>query len=372
VGVFVETSSWVERALLWTVGGLLDGLEHYVTSVRSYDELVKLRRNDSSAVRAEARIAELEKENEELRSLARAVESIDGPKPLGARVVARTGSPLTKLFTLDVGSADGVRRGDGVVDKNGVVGLVLAVGRRSCDVLLLSDSSSALDVVDQRTRARGILRGDGSNERYTAKVDDFDKLRDVQPGDAIVTSGLGARFPPGTLVGNVTDAESPDDSLYLKATVRPAAELDRVEHLAVLIDRPPPRAPRLGGREDDENAVPDAGPAGAATGGASPPANRPGGSAGGASPAANRPAGSTGGASPPANRPAGSTGGASPPATGNAGSPAGAAKPAQPAAAPAPGASPKPAQPPAAGAPPAKPAQPTTPPAAPAPKPAHP
>jgi rod shape-determining protein MreC len=262
VGVFVEVSSWIERGLLWSVGGLLDGFEHYVTSVRSYDELVRLRRDDHSASRLEGRILELEKENEELRSLARAVEGIDGPRPVGARVVARTGSPLTKLFTLDVGSADGVKRGDGVVDKNGVVGLVLAVGRRSCDVLLLSDSSSALDVVVQRTRARCILRGDGSNGRYGAEVQDFDKLRDVQPGDTIVTSGLGARFPAGVVVGYVTDAEAPADSLYLKATVRPAAELDRVEHVAVLIDRPPPKAPRLGGREDDDALAmpPDAGP----------------------------------------------------------------------------------------------------------------
>ena len=44
VGVFVDVAGLIERGLLWTVGGLLDGMEHYVTSVGSYDELVKLRR----------------------------------------------------------------------------------------------------------------------------------------------------------------------------------------------------------------------------------------------------------------------------------------------------------------------------------------
>jgi rod shape-determining protein MreC len=226
-----------------------------VTSVASYDDLVRLRRDELSAKRLQTRVAELEKENEELRSLARAVETIDGPRPLGARVVGRSGAPLTRVITLDVGTSDGVRRGDGVIDKNGVVGLVLAVGRRSCDVLVMADSSSAIDVVVQRTRARGILRGAGSDEQYTARVEDFDKLRDVKPGDAIVTSGLGARFPPGVLVGTVIEAEAPDDSLYLRADVRPAADFARLEHVAVLIDRPTPRAPRLG-REDE--ATPDA------------------------------------------------------------------------------------------------------------------
>jgi rod shape-determining protein MreC len=228
--------------------------------VGSYDELVRLRRDDTSAARLRARIGELEKENEELRALARSVEAIDGPRPIGARVIARIGAPLTKLLTLDVGTTDGVRRGDAVVDRHGAVGLVLAVGRRSCDVLLLTDSSSAIDVVVQRTRARGILKGAGADDVYAAKVDDFDKLRDVRPGDAIVTAGLGARFPAGVLVGTVVKAEAPDDSLYLKAEVRPAAALDRVEHVAVLIDRPPPRAPRLGREIEEDLPVADAGP----------------------------------------------------------------------------------------------------------------
>ena len=37
--------------------------------------------------------------------------------------------------------------------------------------------ASAIDVVVQRTRARGILRGAGFDDRYAARVEDFDKLR---------------------------------------------------------------------------------------------------------------------------------------------------------------------------------------------------
>lgn len=276
VGVVIDVAAFIERGLLWTVGGVMDGIEHYATSVASYEELAKLRRDGGSALRLQTRVAELEKENEELRALVRAVESIDGPRPIGARVVGRRGAPLTRLVTLDVGSSDGVRRGDGVIDRYGVVGLVLAVGRRSCDVLLLSDSSSAIDVVVQRTRARGILRGAGSDEQYAARVEDFDKLRDVKPGDAIVTSGLGARFPQGVLVGTVVDALAPDDSLYLRAIVRPAAALERVEHVAVLIDRPTPKAPRLGSEpaavpEVSTDGGPDSPAAGRATTDAGPP-----------------------------------------------------------------------------------------------------
>ncbi|MCC7073072.1 MAG: rod shape-determining protein MreC [Deltaproteobacteria bacterium] len=267
VGVIVDVAAGLERAMLWATGGILDGLEHYVTSVGSWSELVALRRERGLALAWWARAEELEHENDELRALARAVAPIDGPRPLGARVVGRTGAPVSSLITIDVGSADGVRRGDGVIDKAGVVGVVLAVGRRASDVLLLSDSRSAVDVVVQRTRARGILRGSGSEDHYGVSVDDFDKLRDVKPGDAVVTSGLGARFPPGLLVGTVLETSAPDDSLYVEAELRPATSFDRVEHVQVLIDRPPPRAPRLGEEPmlDEVDGGPvDAGPAPAA------------------------------------------------------------------------------------------------------------
>jgi hypothetical protein len=74
----------------------------------------------------------------------------------------------------------------------------------------------------------------------------------VQPGDALVTSGIGARFPPGLLVGRIVDVEDRDD-LTLRAVVQPAVSLGRVEHVAVLIGRENPREPLLG---DDETVVP--------------------------------------------------------------------------------------------------------------------
>ncbi len=259
VGFFVDVAALLQRAMMWATGGISDGLEHYVTSVASYDELVALRRHDQTAASLRAEIAELEWQNEELRRLARSMERIDGPTAIGARVVARSGAPLSNIITVDRGADDGVRRGDGVVSADGVVGQVLVVGRHASDVLLLTDPGSAIDVVVQRTRARGLLRGAGDDDHYGCKVEDFDRLRDVKPGDEVVTSGLGARFPPGLLVGTIESAETPNDGLYLTASVQPAARFARVEHVAILVARPTPRVPRLGTEVAPEPEPPDAG-----------------------------------------------------------------------------------------------------------------
>ncbi len=252
VGTLIDIAGVTERALLWVSGGILDGIEHYVTSVGSYDELVRLRQERIAADVLQTQVSELSIENEHLRRLANAAGSTDGPRPLGARVIGRSGRPMARLVTIDKGSSDGLRRGDGVIAEEGVVGVVLALGRGHADVLVLSDPASAIDVVVQRSRARGIIRGRGDDDKYAAVVEDFDRLRDVQPGDALVTSGIGARFPPGLLVGRIVDVEDRDD-LTLRAVVQPAVSLGRVEHVAVLIGRENPREPLLG---DDETIVP--------------------------------------------------------------------------------------------------------------------
>ncbi len=251
VGVFVDVAGMIERSLLFVTGGIGDGIEHYVTSVGSYEELAGLRREWLSSEAQAVRIAELSIENERLRGLANAAADIDGVRPIGARVIARTGQPLTRLMSIDRGSSDGVTRGDGVISEDGVVGVVLIAGRATSDVLLLSDPSSAIDVVVQKSRARGIVRGRGDADKYAAVVEDFDRLRDVSPGDAIVTSGIGARFPAGLLVGTVVDVRDKDD-LTLEALVRPASVFSRLEHVAVLVGREASHVPALGEEGDDE------------------------------------------------------------------------------------------------------------------------
>jgi rod shape-determining protein MreC len=169
-------------------------------------------------------------------------------------VIGRRGQPLTRLIVVDKGARHGVRRGDGVISADGVVGVVLTVARTSAEVLLFSDATAALDILVQRSRARGILRGSGDHDRYAAVVEDFDRLRDVRAGDVVVTSGFGARFPPGTRVGTIVEVKDRDD-LNVEALILPATNLARVEHVAVLVGREAPAPPSLGDAADDYSAA---------------------------------------------------------------------------------------------------------------------
>ena len=124
---------------------------------------------------------------------------------MSAQVV---GKDFTEFFrvtrvVLDKGARD-VRPHMPVVSPDGVVGAVLHVAGDTVDVQLAVDAAFGVDVEDERTRARGFVRGTGDPARYGCKVEMVDSRDEVEIGDLLVTSGKGRWFPTGIPVARVT------------------------------------------------------------------------------------------------------------------------------------------------------------------------
>ena len=64
---------------------------------------------------------------------------------------------------------------------------------------------------------------------------DFDRLEDIQVGDILVTSGLGAKFPEGTPVGTIRKISNHRQGLYVEAEISPFVEFNRLEQVLVLM-----------------------------------------------------------------------------------------------------------------------------------------
>jgi rod shape-determining protein MreC len=233
-GVVIDSTRGLQKGLLWISGGVSGFWMRYMSSVDSYDELLRLRGKTKELRTLKVALAEAEIENQRLRELVNFASIIEGPRMVGAQVIGRTGAPLSRTFQIDKGSKDGIARGDAVVSAAGVLGQVLLVGRRASEVLLVTDASSAIDVVVQRSRARGMLRGVSDTGRYALRISDFDRLHDVNEGDVVVTSGVGAKFPVGTPVGEVSAVRYHREGLYVEADIKPFTHFDRVEEVLVL------------------------------------------------------------------------------------------------------------------------------------------
>ncbi len=149
--------------------------------------------------------------------------------------------PTRQRLVLDAGSGSGVRVGQAVIDAGGLMGQVIATTPATATVLLITDPDHAVPVVVARSGVRLVVYGSGRSDLLY--VSDVPLSADVRAGDMLLTSGLGARFPPGFAVGNLGILVPDDSRAFLQADVVPAAQLDRGRDVLLLRGyRPVPAA----------------------------------------------------------------------------------------------------------------------------------
>ena len=176
-------------------------------------------------------------ENRRLRSLLQLRERIGG-ELVGAQVISRDVSRFFRVtrLRLDRGERDRVRAGMPVITSEGLVGQVRRSWGRYSDVMLTVDRTSAVDVVVQRTGARGMLRGTGQDDRYLAQIQYLRRQDDIRVGDLVHTSGLGQRFPASILVGRITRIVRREFGLSQEAEVTPAVNFSSLDEVLILTE----------------------------------------------------------------------------------------------------------------------------------------
>ena len=220
-------------------------------AINVHRENAELREENARLLQWQEVARSLAAENAELRELAKLVPQ-DAVNSIAARVIADSGGAFARNVLINVGSNEGVQRGQAAMTGVGLVGRVAEVGARTARVLLLTDLNSHIPVELEETHERAILDGDNSEEPRLVYLP---PKTEVRVGMRIVTGGSGGVFPPGLPVGVVTSVSG--DLIR----VEPYAELARLE-LVRIVDFglsgvlpqsavPAPRATGRGGRSAD-------------------------------------------------------------------------------------------------------------------------
>lgn len=178
-------------------------------------------------------LVEVRLENERLGRLLDFRETTDiQARALPARVIAEDASSWFRTVVIDRGRKDGVTEGLPVVVAEGVVGRVIKSAADESRVLLITDASSAIAGLVQRSRARGVCRGRGDLLTFDFAM----HWEEIEVGDLIVTSGMGGVFPKGLSIGTVKRVEMNENGLFQSVEVAPAVDFYRLEEVLVLLE----------------------------------------------------------------------------------------------------------------------------------------
>lgn len=187
-------------------------------------------------------------ENQALKRLLQLKEATPA-EAVSAQVV---GKDFTEFFrvtrvVLDRGNKD-IRTHMPVISPDGVVGAVLSVAGDTVNVELAVNAAFGVDVEDERTKARGFVRGTGDQSKYSCKVEMVDSRDEVEIGDLLVTSGKGKWFPRGIPVAKVTKVIKRELGRDQEVEAVPTVDFSRLDAVLILVSTPneEPQAPAPG------------------------------------------------------------------------------------------------------------------------------
>jgi rod shape-determining protein MreC len=186
------------------------------------------------------RMAAVAQQNQRLKELLDTQHSLDLHVQL-ARVIGVDLGAYRYRMMINLGSRDGVKVGQPVIDAHGVMGQVVDVLPTSASVMLVTDPDHAIPVMVERTGLRTVAYGSRNGEQLTLPT--VPMAADVRVGDKLLTSGLGGRFPQGFPVGAISSVNPAPTGMFLEAHALPSADLDRSDEVLLLHDLAEPAGP---------------------------------------------------------------------------------------------------------------------------------
>jgi len=228
----VEMLTPMERAGTWTFAKIGGAWRGYFALKDARAENEKLRGEIERLLLRNRQLESQAAAGQRLAALQSFREQHPEAAMLPAEVIGASADPTSHTLFINRGEHDRVRRNLGVITPDGVVGKIVEVFPSSSQVLLINDKDSGVGALFAGTRTHGVVKGSGDPDPHMDYVVNDEK---AAVGDAIVTSGEDRIFPKDLPIGAVASADPGNPFQVIR--VRPAARLDRLENVLVLLSQ---------------------------------------------------------------------------------------------------------------------------------------
>lgn len=239
-----DTVGVVERVFQKPANYVAGFFENVEDVKRTYEENKKLKAKLDTTADLSVVVKNLEDENNKLRELTGKEKSRGDYTEVQASVVSRNPDKWYDLVGIDKGAQQGIKKDMAVVTPKGLVGRVKSVSQFTSSVELLSSMSRTNRVsaiVQGQANIFGLIEG-YDKEKQLLLFTKISSDAKVEKDQLVVTSGLGDIFPKNLVIGTIVDVQPDPYGLTKTAYVKPAADLNDVEHIMVA-KRDMPSAP---------------------------------------------------------------------------------------------------------------------------------
>jgi rod shape-determining protein MreC len=190
--------------------------------------------------RLKSELIELDRLKRQVNMLREQLEFSEKRKDLDlvpAEIVSKANSGFNRRWTIKVDSSSQlpIELGSPVVASSALIGQVITIDGRTAEVMLLSDSKSAVDVRFSKSGVQGVAVGSGEETRYGLQLKYLTQDRTIQPGDRLLTSGRDGKFPSDLNVGVIESVVRKETTQKEHIQIVPPVSLTQLKYVFVVV-----------------------------------------------------------------------------------------------------------------------------------------
>ncbi|MGA1839575.1 MAG: rod shape-determining protein MreC [bacterium] len=228
--IVLEILSPVHVAANSMVNWVREIWEGYIMLVGLAKENKILRKKLSELEAVNNYFLEIEKENQRLKNLLEFRKTLPNVI-ISSQIIGKDATSWFRSILLNKGTRDGVQVNQPVVTHQGLVGKVIRTTPSTALVELITDKNSRVAALIQKNRAEAILYG---RSGPVCILEYLDRDVDIQPGDYVISSGMGGIFPKGLVLGTISKVGKKSYGLFQYVEVTPLVQFSMLEEVLIL------------------------------------------------------------------------------------------------------------------------------------------
>ena len=140
------------------------------------------------------------------------------PNIIQANVIKNTINKTRNFILIDKGENDGVSIDNGVINSNGIIGIINNVSQDYSSIISILNTDLKINAMIQRLSTIGSLSWDGNNSSKMI-LSDIPSSNQIKLGDTIITGGMSFYFPKGIKIGTISNYETNETEGYFNIEV---------------------------------------------------------------------------------------------------------------------------------------------------------
>lgn len=252
-----QNNPYQHYVYLTSAGDIASSVFNTTNNVTSYFHLKDINEDlQHRNASLELEVISLRNQLRQFKDIAYA-DSMTIPKALSnydfiiAHVINNSISHPYNYITIEKGRLDSVKPEMGVVDQNGVVGIVNVVGDHTARIISILNPNLRLSCKVKGSDYFGSLVWDGKSP-YHAVLEEMPRHVKFNLGDTIITSGYSAVFPEGIPVGTIKDHEKEHNDNFYSLRIELLTDFTKLSTVRVISNSLRPELQRL--EAEDYNA----------------------------------------------------------------------------------------------------------------------